>query len=217
MKKIMFFAVLLTLVGGLLATMQVLAGPPALAGPKKTPFYPTQQVTEKANKAASHGNPQGKRVNYQGTITAVSASSLTISLRDGSSVTFVLDSETRIKIPTLGRTAAAANLKTGMLVNVHAAQAAGGVLNARMVLMVPGKPVKTHRVGQVTIYQPDVSITIQAKDGNTYTFLLSADTKILPAERASQLAVGVRVTVIAPRDVAGGTLTAAGIVVHPSP
>ena len=232
MKKILFFGTILALLGLLLTTTQALAGgPPAFVEGRKNPaLTPIPPVTGQGNPAGSQGNAdpqgmpgsqgsansQGKRVNYRGTITAVSASSLTISLEDGSSKTFILNSDTHIKVPTLGRSATAANLKTGMQVNVNATQAEGGQLTARIVLVVPGKPALIHRVGMVIAYTPGASLTIQARDGGTTTFLITADTKILPAERASQLAVGVRVTVIAPRDVTGGALTAAGIVVNPS-
>jgi hypothetical protein len=231
MKKIMFSATILALLGLLIVTTQVLASPPVFAGPKNDSTHtPGPRMNGQGNQGTSLGNvnsqgkansqsnthSQGKHANYRGSISAVSASSLTISQDDGFSVNFALNSDTRIKIPTMGRSATVAALKTGMQINVLAMQDAGGVLTARMVLVVPGKPALVHRVGAVTDYQPGISITIKALDGNSYTFLLSPDTKILPAERASQLAVGVRVTIIAPRDVAGGTQTAQGIVIHPS-
>ncbi len=219
MKKIWFLVTILTLLGLFFATTQVLASPAALAAPKKTPDHtPGAQATQGAIERATQGvgKPNGKHVNYRGTIAAVDVSSLTLTLKDGSSLTFILNSDTRIKIPTLGRAATAADLLAGMQVNVNATQDNAGVLTARIVLVVPGKPTLTHRVGIVTVYTAGSSISIQAKDGNIYTFLLTAETKILPAELADQLVVGARVTVIAPRDVAGGTQTATGIVVHPA-
>ena len=80
----------------------------------------------------------------------------------------------------------------------------------------PGKPPKVHRVGIVTAYTPGTSITIQAKNGMTYTFTLTESAKILPLERTNQLTVGRRVTIIAPRDVTSGGWRALGIVVHPA-
>ncbi len=80
----------------------------------------------------------------------------------------------------------------------------------------PGKPPKVHRVGIVTAYTPGTSITIQAKNGMTYTFTLTESIKILPLERAEQLAVGRRVTIIAPRDVTSGGWRVLGVVVHPA-
>jgi hypothetical protein len=84
------------------------------------------------------------------------------------------------------------------------------------VLAIPGQPVRTHRVGWVSANTPGTSIVIQGSDGNLYTFTLTADTKILPAERVNQLAVGARVTIIAPRLPSASGWTAAGIVLHPA-
>jgi hypothetical protein len=230
MKRISVLIVLLTILGLFFTATQVLAGPAESVDAKKTPMHtpgaqatvnaaktPGAQATARAIQRATEGRgkPLGKRVNYKGTISSVDAASLTLTLEDGSFVTFGLTAETRIKIPTLGQSATAANLSAGMQANVHATLDDSGALTADIVLVIPGKPALTHRVGTVTDYQPGISITIQAQDGNPYTFLLTAETKILPAERADQLAVGARVTVIAPRDVAGGTLTASGIVIHP--
>lgn len=87
---------------------------------------------------------------------------------------------------------------------------------ARAIIAIPGKPTIVHRVGTVTEYTPGISITILAVDGNTYPFTFTADTRILPADRAVELAVGSRVTVIAPRDPGALSWTATGIVVHPA-
>ena len=83
-------------------------------------------------------------------------------------------------------------------------------------MVIPGKPTKIHRVGVVIAYTPGVSITIQDKNGNEFTFTLTGETKLLPAERAEELAVGSRVTIIAPRDPASGGVTVKGIVIHPA-
>jgi len=70
-------------------------------------------------------------------------------------------------------------------------------------------------VGIVTEYTAGNSITIQDKDGIAYTFAITGEIKFLPAERAGSLAVGSRVTIIAPRDPANGGVTVNGIVIHP--
>jgi hypothetical protein len=88
-------------------------------------------------------------------------------------------------------------------------------LTAVQISVTPGKPLPKHHVGVVTAYEAGVSITIEARDGNEYTFLITEETKILPANRAEELAVGRRVTIISHRDVTGGPFTAQGIVVHP--
>ena len=220
MKKIWLFITILTLLGLFFATTQVLASPAALVDLKGTPVNrtPGAQATEGAIERATQGigKLNGKHVNYRGTIAAVNTSSLTLTSGDGSSLTFILTADTHITIPSLGKSATATNLSAGMQVNVNAMQDDAGVLTARIVLVVPGKPTLTHRVGTVMNYKAGISITIQAQDGNPYIFLLTAETKILPGELVNQLVVGARVTVIAPRDVAGGTQTATGIVVHPA-
>lgn len=232
MKRISVLIVLLAILGLFFTATQVLASPAESVDAKKTPVHtpgaqatvnaaktPGAQATARAIQRATEGigNQHGKRVNYRGTIASADAASLTLTLADGSSVTFSLTADTRIRIPTLGQTAAAAPaLIPGAKAGVHAAQDETGALTALAVLVIPGKPVRAHRVGTVTDYQPGASLTIQATDGNTYTFLLTTATEILPADRANQLAAGARVTVIAPRDVTGGVLTAKGVIIHPA-
>ncbi|HEX2697769.1 MAG TPA: hypothetical protein VHM28_08675, partial [Anaerolineales bacterium] len=110
-----------------------------------------------------------------------------------------------------------ATLQVGMQAMVQAMDDGAGNLVALSVMAIPGQPTLVHRVGWVTDYTftPGVggSITIRASDGNTYTFTLAADTKILPP--GSQVNPNSRVTIIAPRDPSSLGWTALGIVVHP--
>ena len=168
------------------------------------------------NNGQDQGGPHhGRPENYTGMIGAVDTGSLTLTLKDGSSLVFTLTDQTEVRIPTLGHSATTADLKVGQQVTIRTTGDDSQGLVAAMILVIPGKPEKIHRVGIVTDYQPGVSITIQDKDGETFTFLITPDTKILPPDRASELVVGVYVTIITPRDVTGGPLTAAGIVIHP--
>lgn len=218
MKKTWTCITMLVLLALLFGTSNVLASPATLpqADPNNTPgAQATQRAIEKATQGT--GNAQGRKVNYQGTITAVDAGSLTITLKDGSTVSLVINAETRIKIPTLGNTASAADLSTGMKVQVQAQQADDGTLTARRVTAIPGKPERSHHVGTVTAYTPAASITILAVDGEEYTFSLDDEVRILPAERADQLVVGARVTIISRRDVTSDARTTEGFVVHPAP
>ena len=240
MKKTWIIVTIVALLGLFFATTQVLASPADDVTPRKTQSRtPGARATERATtqdtrateraatqdaRATERAATQGaraterayERVNLRGTIAAVDAASLTLTLNDGSTVTVNLTSETRIRIPTLGREATAADLRPGVTVGVCAIQDSSGLLTARIILIIPGKPSLMHRVGVVTDYQPGVSITIQATDGNTYSFLVTGETQILPVERVNQLIVGARVTIIAPRDVTGGEPTAQGIVVQTS-
>ena len=176
---------------------------------------PGAKATEKAAERATQGlgKPKGQRVTYRGIVSAVGGNSLTLDLSSGGSQTFQVTDATRIHIPTLG-SASLADVHDGVQAMVQVLKHDSS-LTAVYITVVPGKPQPVHRVGIVTAYTPGVSITVLAKDGQSSTFLVTPETKILPAERASQLQIGSRVTIISRRDVTGGPLTAQGIVVHP--
>lgn len=176
------------------------------------------KATERATRADERSTQRAgraTRANYRGRVTEVTDGSLTLALADGSSITFAVTEATHVKIPTLGSSADLSAVNPGVNAAVRAQQGSDGAWTALSIHVVPGKPERVHRVGVVTAYTPGESITVQAKDGNSSTFLLTANTKILPSHRADQLAVGSLVTVISRRDVTGGPLTAQGIVVHP--
>jgi len=81
----------------------------------------------------------------------------------------------------------------------------------------PNAQQMTIHVGWVTEYVPGVSITIQTHEGSFFTYQLTDTTRYLPAERAGELEVGSRVTIICPNgDPAAGTAVAAGVVIHPA-
>jgi len=203
----------------LLATTQVFASSADMPNAQVTPAAktPGAKATEKANEHATKqaSKPHGKHENFKGIVSAVDSSSITLTLRDGSSVTVGLSADTRIKFPGL-KNSTPGSIQPGMKAMVQAFRDQNGNLMARKVMLIPGKPTKIHRVGIVTEYTAGSSITIQDKDGNTYAFAITGETKLLPAERAGILAVGSRVTIIAPRDPASGGVTVKGIVIHPA-
>jgi hypothetical protein len=210
MNKVRFILLISIVFALFLAATQAFASPADMPQAKNTPgAVATQKAEEKAN------SPKGKRENFKGTVEAISVTSLTLTLRDGSSVTIGLSAETRIKVPGM-KGATIDIIQPGMEAMVQAIHDQNGNLIARSVMIKPDKPTKVHRVGWVTAYTPGESITIQAHDGNTYTFALAEDVKILPTDRADELAVGSRVTIIAPRNPATPQGTATGIVVHPA-
>lgn len=214
-NKSALFLIITILVSLFLLTGQVFAGPAAKPTPKapKTPgAKATEKADERATKMAEKGK-KGKPEHYRGTIDAADGASLTLKLDDGSTVTVGLTAETRIQVPGQGGGVEA--LQPGLKAMVQAYRDENDALVARSVHVIPGRPTRMHHVGWVTDYQPGISITIQAHDGQLYTFLLTAETRILPVERAGQLAAGSRVTIIAPRDVSATEATAKGIVVHP--
>jgi len=226
MKKFLAIAIILVLFGLALTSLQVYASPAVdLDDPQKTP---EMKATEKAaqrsaenpgGKPEDKGKPDdkaGKKTNMKGVVTAVSADSLSVTLKDGTSQTFVLNSSTQIKIPGL-KQSKFSDIRVGAQVMVQAVKGQGEILTARHIMVIPGKPAPVHRVGTVFAYTPGVSITITAQqDGKNYTFTLTPQVKILPKDRASQLAVGSRVTIISSRNVTGAAPSAQGIVVHPA-
>ena len=169
-----------------------------------------------ARAAAGPEDPKGKHENFKGVIIEMGETNLTLELKDGTSVTIALTADTVYKMRG-NKEGDAADLQTGMRAVVQAVRTDEDTLTARRVRIIPDKPERVHRVGIVTEYLPGESITIQAKDGQFYTFLLTAETKILPKARVNLLGSGVPVTIIAPRDPGEQTLTASGIVVHPNP
>ncbi len=168
---------------------------------------------------------------------------MTVTLKDGSSQVFVLNEKTAVKVPTLGKSATIKDLVKGDGVMVAAYKAEDDSLVAAGIVVIPGKPEKIHRVGKVVEYikpgeAPEAPpadenppaegsvdgckdleagqgcITIENKDGQQFSFIVTDQTKILPPGQEDKLVVGVVVTIICPRDVAHRTLTAAGIVIH---
>jgi hypothetical protein len=209
-KLIIILAVMLALV---LASNQVNASP---AGKQleKTPGAAANQAAERQS-VGQTGKPNGKPENYKGTISAVDAGSITLTLKDETSIIIYFNEQTRIKIPSV-KDATYEDLKPGMGAMVQARRAQDDSLIAKAVHLVPGKPARKHHVGIVTDYVAGVSITIQAKDELFYSFSINDETKLLPLERVGMLDIGARVTIISPRDVTGGEALAAGIVIHPA-
>jgi hypothetical protein len=127
--------------------------------------------------------------------------------------TIIIDEAAKFGVPTLGRSASLEDIQEGMNIVVLAYQADDGTLHARHIVVIPGKPQFRHHVGQVTEYTAGSSITIQDKKGDTYTFVIDGDLKILP--KGATVEVGAWVTVISRRDPASDQLIATGVVVHP--
>ncbi len=218
MKKIGIIGTLILLVALMAMTGHALAGAPVL---DKNP-HGTDVATEGIGaepghtpgaQATAHAGMHGKPQIFRGTLSAVDATSITITLEDGSSQQIGLTSATKIKVP--GPQSAGDTLLVGMRVMAMAyTDPATNQLVARMVHAIPGQPVRVHRVGKVTAYTEGSSITIQATDGNSYTFTLTADTKIINEGQAAPLGVGSLVTIIAPRVPSSLGWAAKGIVVH---
>jgi hypothetical protein len=181
----------------------------------RTPKATKQAATKTAREKHATKTSKQKKVNYSGEVLVVGDAALTMKTKVGEEISFLVTEATDIKIPNLGKEAALADIQVGVHALVRAIEEEDGSLTAIQISVTPGKPAPKHHVGVVREYAAGVSITIEAHDGNEYTFLITEETKILPEERADELNVGRRVTIISPRDVTGGPFTAKGIVVHP--
>ncbi len=224
MKKKLTAISLMVVMALLLSTFSVMANYDGFTAKKTPGAQATTKADEKATRQSEKGVPPGqlktpkanlKPQNFRGEISAATADSLTLILADGSSAIFALSADTRIKVPTLGNSTSSLSLLVGLKAQVRAKQDDLGNWLALTVQVIPGKPAIVHHVGTVTEYTPGVSITVMDTKGLSFTFVITEATKFLPAERIDQLVVGARVTIIAPRDVTGGPLTAKGIVIHP--
>ena len=220
MKHLSIAVASLLLLSAVWAGREVSAAPAASSYAEgratKTPRpKPTRKSDARATRTKKPTRtPKPKRANFTGEVLSVADGGLTVKEKSGEEIFVLVNGDTKITIPSLGKGAALADIRVGARVVVKALQEEGGALTALAISVSPGKPIPSHHVGIVTAYEARASITILAHDGNEYTFLITEDTKILPAERAEELAVGSRVNVISPRDVTGGPLTAKGIVVQ---
>ena len=180
-------------------------------GNSNKPAKPEKALKNKPAKA--QGKLDGRKVNYHGTVTLVGDDgSITLTLQDGTTVTLLLDPSSVIKIPSLKT--GLAELKIGDKVTLRALVSADGTITILEAHVIPGKPVTVHRVGIVTSMVDGLSITVEGPDGQSSTFMITDTTKLLPDGQIPE--IGAYVTIICPRDVTGGELTAAGIVVHPT-
>lgn len=207
--------IFLALLLALLLAWPAGAAPEAKPGKTPNPQAATAQAG-KPDKPEKPAKPEkaGKRVNLKGKLVALDAGAVTLTLRDGSQMTVALTADTQIKIPGQ-KDASLGTIEPGSQVMVQAIRAKDGSLTARRVLVIPAKPLRKHHVGVVSDYQPGASLTIETRTGEVQTFQLDENFKILPAERAEQLAVGARVTVISRRIPGSNTFTAQGVVIHP--
>ena len=217
MKKLLAIISIFVLMAVFLASTQSFAS--AAVEDKKPTELPSGAI-QKGNSQKGDDLPgqekekqNGKKFHFRGVIAAAAADSLTVTLPDGTAMTFVLGTKVKIKVPTLGKLATAADLKVGLQVTVQA-EKKEAVYEALMINVVPGKPATGHHVGLVTAYTADTSLTVEDKKGVQTTFKLTAETQIILVDPALVLAVGSRVTVVAPRDLTSVEQTAKAIVVH---
>jgi len=217
MKKTLSIVLIAVFCLGLFFTQVFACGTPAgvsakpTAKPNGTPEVGVPDfVRKQPGKPDKH---PGKKFNFKGEVVSFDGGSLVLTDKRGETVTVAVDAGTVIK--TAGSKDSPAAVQPGDRVTVGAVKTENESYLALRIVVIPGKPQKVHRVGVVTAYEAGVSITVEDSKGST-TFVIAEDVKILPEERAGDLKVGARVTIISPRDPSGGTVVARGIVVHPA-
>ncbi len=247
MTKLKLLVAGVLVLGLLFSAAVVLASPAApapLSRPGKivTPKAPGAVANAKVAVRGSddqHGNGKPMMVVgpvkvFQGTVEAVGSNSLQLKLGSGDVDTFVVSDTVKINIVGVNANAKLSDVSVGSRALVQAQSGADNSLVAIRIFVFPApKPEKIQRVGIVTAFTPGVSITIRGPSGVgdenedehvmtgtqtlETTFTVTTATVILPAGRASQLAVGSRVTIVAPNAAAqGGQMVAQIIIVHPA-
>jgi hypothetical protein len=152
-----------------------------------------------------------KRHAVFGTISGLGANTFTVSTKQGDVLVTVTD-KTKYHIPTI-RPGAFGNLAMGDQVAVNGTPNDSGLI-AKQVAVVPGKPTIQHRVGTVSAYSPNSSLTLTDAKGGTATFVLTKETEIRNP-KGSGVSIGDKVTVVSRREPGSNTFTATAIVVHP--
>lgn len=164
---------------------------------------------------APHDTPSaekdGKRHGIFGTVTLKGSNTLTVQTQQGDVVVTVTN-DTKFRVPTK-RNATFADISVNDRVAVNGTPTASG-LTAKQVAVAPGKPTIRHRVGEVTAFTPNATITIKDAQGVTETFVVNAQT-IIRNPKGSGVAIGDKVTIVSRRDPSTDTFTATAIVVHP--
>lgn len=153
----------------------------------------------------------GKRHGIFGTIKAIASPTFTVTTKQGD-VVVTTTVATKFRIPTR-KNVTFADLATGDRVSVNGTPSGGGLI-AKQVAITPGKPTIQHRVGIVSAYTANSSITITDVRGGQETFALTKDT-VIRGPNGTTIANGDRVTVVSRRDPGSTTFTATAIVVHP--
>ncbi len=166
----------------------------------------------------SVSQPIAKHHSFVGTIVSenissdnATPSSFVMTTKTSANVTIAVNGQTKYKIPGV-KSATLANFKVGDKLAVLAVEANGGNL-ALNVNLIPGKPLSVQRVGTVTDYQADKSITLKGKKGESSTFVVTADTKIRLNRGATEVKIGEQAHVLARRDPASDQYTAKEILV----
>lgn len=154
---------------------------------------------------------QSKHHGFEGTIKSVTAGGFVLTTKKGATdVTIVVNAETKFKVPG-AKDATFSSFKVGDRAAVLTVDAKSSNV-ALHVHLIPGKPSFMHGVGTVEAYQAGQSITLKNAKGESFTFALSADTKIRGKRGATAPVVGERAMVSGQRNPSSDQLTAKSIV-----
>lgn len=162
----------------------------------------------------SVSQPLEKYHGFVGNITSMSDDSFVVTTKNGD-VTITVNSETKYKVPGV-ENATLDSFNVGDKVAVLAVEVTTGSTVENLALhvnLIPGKPTYIHRVGIIEDYQASTSITLKDKKGESSTFIVTGDTKIIFKKGATEVKVGDWATVIARRDPAAEQFTAKAIIV----
>jgi ribosomal protein L21E len=156
---------------------------------------------------------------FVGNITSMSDNSFVVTTRNGTA-TITVNSQTKYEVPGLNN-ATLEDFNVGDRVAVLAVEITTDSIVENLALhvnLIPGKPLYIHRVGTIESYQAGANITLKDRKGESSTFIVTGDTKIIFKKGATDTEprVGDRATVIARRDPATDQFTARAIIVFGS-
>lgn len=118
---------------------------------------------------------------YRGTVTAVNGSIITLKDRKGTTQTITTTSSTRFTRG--GQSASLSDVKTGDQIAASGTLNSDGSLNAQVVAIV-----LPHVDGQITTISGTI-ITIQERDGTTYTIKVSSSTTFTDGQTKGKLSL----------------------------
>lgn len=149
-----------------------------------------------------------KRRGIKGTLSAKSSDSITVGTKSGT-IEIEVNDQTKYKVPGK-KDATLDDIPVDSTVAVRVSRTVSET-TALAVHLIPGKPQRVHRVGEVSALT-DTSITVKNKKGEESTFSLIHETKYLPAGEKPK--VGDVVTVVASRIPSEPNWTAKAVVIH---
>lgn len=147
-------------------------------------------LTTAATAFAQESNPAaGRSVDgLRGEVTAVGDNSLTVSARNGQSVTVNVTADTKIRLLKDRARGELSDIDVGNFVGVRGSKNDDGSVNARWIVVLPENPKNLDRArGKVTAIEGSV-ITIENKDGQSRRIATDANTRFRKGKEPASLA-----------------------------